>query len=699
MGAYWHHPRWSAGATHGSLTKSAPFWDVLYEYGAEFVYSGNDHTYQRFAPQTPSGQVDQARGLRQFVVGTGGTQHYPLNAPLANTQVQTTGTFGALKLTLHANSYELALPAPGRAHVHRHRDHRLLAAHDRHAEPRDDHRLRAHRPRGLHAGERLVLLQRGRLDVRVQARHRRVAEPAPRRARSPGSRRDRTPSACAPPTPPATSTPTEATRTWTVDTVAPDTTIGSGPSWTHRLHRREHLVRLHRDRLDLRVQARRRRLGELHLAARARGARPGLAHALGARDRPRRQRRPDARPRARGRWTPRPRTPRSPVAPPARWPPPRPASPSPPPRPARRSSASSTTGAWQSLHLAAGAHGARAGRPHLPRARHRHRRKRRRHARPRAPGPSTPSRPTPRSAPGPPARSPPRSATLGFSSDDAQASFQCKLDDGAWESCTSPRALTGLAQGAHTLPRARHRRHGQHRRDRGHAQPGPSTPWRPTPPSPRGRAGRPRPTPRPSRSRRPRPARRFECKLDDGAWQTCTSPRALTGLAQGAHTFRVRATDPAGNVDADRGHAQLDRRHRGARHARSPPGRRAPPPPPRRRSPSRRTTRRPRSSASSTTAPGRPAPRRGRSPGLAQGRPHLPRTRHRPGRQRRRRREAARTWSVDTVAPSTIDRVRALGAHDHELGHARVHLLGDGIELRVPARLRRSGSPAARRTR
>ena len=41
----------------------------------------------------------------------------------------------------------------------------------------------------------------------------------------------------------------------------------------------------------------------------------------------------------------------------------------------------------------------------------------------------------------------------------------------------------------------------------------------------------------------------FECALDDEAYSTCASPQAYSDLSNGSHTFYVRATDAASNVD------------------------------------------------------------------------------------------------------------------------------------------------------
>ena len=104
--AYWHHPRFSSGL-HGSSTSVQAIWQALYDYGAEVVINGHDHNYERFAPQDPNGVADPDRGIRQFVVGTGGMSHYAFpGAPIANSELRNDDTSGVLKLTLHPSSFD-----------------------------------------------------------------------------------------------------------------------------------------------------------------------------------------------------------------------------------------------------------------------------------------------------------------------------------------------------------------------------------------------------------------------------------------------------------------------------------------------------------------------------------------------------------------------------------------------------------------
>jgi hypothetical protein len=103
--AYWHHPRFSSSTKHGSSTRSQALWQALYEHGGEVVIGGHDHIYERFAPQTPEGQADAARGIRQFVVGTGGANHYPIGTPQPNSEIREAGTDGVLKISLQADGY------------------------------------------------------------------------------------------------------------------------------------------------------------------------------------------------------------------------------------------------------------------------------------------------------------------------------------------------------------------------------------------------------------------------------------------------------------------------------------------------------------------------------------------------------------------------------------------------------------------
>jgi hypothetical protein len=72
--AYWHQPSFSAV---GSVTlpegqTALAFWQLLYQYGADLVLNGHDHLYARYRPLDPSGNYDPKKGIREFIVGTGG---------------------------------------------------------------------------------------------------------------------------------------------------------------------------------------------------------------------------------------------------------------------------------------------------------------------------------------------------------------------------------------------------------------------------------------------------------------------------------------------------------------------------------------------------------------------------------------------------------------------------------------------------
>lgn len=112
--AMWHHPRFSSGTSHGSSTTVQALYQALYEYNAEIVLSGHEHNYERFAPQTATGVADAARGIVEFVVGTGGVGHYAFGTPIANSVVRNSTSFGVLRLALSANAWSFQfLPVAG----------------------------------------------------------------------------------------------------------------------------------------------------------------------------------------------------------------------------------------------------------------------------------------------------------------------------------------------------------------------------------------------------------------------------------------------------------------------------------------------------------------------------------------------------------------------------------------------------------
>ncbi len=111
--AIFHHPRWSSGE-HGDDPTVDPFWRALYTAGVDVIVNGHDHDYERFAPQDPAGHADGAQGIRQFVVGTGGTALRDFTHLAPNSEFKAAVDHGVLRLVLHAGSYSWTfLPSKG----------------------------------------------------------------------------------------------------------------------------------------------------------------------------------------------------------------------------------------------------------------------------------------------------------------------------------------------------------------------------------------------------------------------------------------------------------------------------------------------------------------------------------------------------------------------------------------------------------
>src|SRR5213078_2507938 len=150
--------------------------------------------------------------------------------------------------------------------------------------------------------------------------------------------------------------------------------------------------------------------------------------------------------------------------------------------------------------------------------------------------------------PAPPARTTSSSASFSFTATEAGSSFACQLDASAFAPCVSPRSYSGLANGSHTFQvRATD--------PAGNTDPTPASyTWTvdTTPPDTTITAAPPARSTSSSASfsfTATEAGSTFACQLDASAFAACVSPQSYSGLADGSHTFQVRATDPAGNTD------------------------------------------------------------------------------------------------------------------------------------------------------
>jgi acid phosphatase type 7 len=101
---FFHKPLFTSGS-HGNDPTQIHFWHALFQRNAEIVLNGHDHDYERFDPQDPEANF-VARGIREFIIGTGGKSLREVGRPQKHSVVRNGRVHGVLQLTLRRTSYE-----------------------------------------------------------------------------------------------------------------------------------------------------------------------------------------------------------------------------------------------------------------------------------------------------------------------------------------------------------------------------------------------------------------------------------------------------------------------------------------------------------------------------------------------------------------------------------------------------------------
>ena len=140
-------------------------------------------------------------------------------------------------------------------------------------------------------------------------------------------------------------------------------------------------------------------------------------------------------------------------------------------------------------------------------------------------------------------------ATFDFSSNESPSTFHCALDAGAYASCSSPKTYSGLADGSHTF-------YVRARDTATNTDPSAASyTWTIDTTPPTTTIGPTMPAANTQSSSATfdlgssEPGSTFECRLDGALFAACTNPASYAALGDGTHTFDVRATDQAGNLD------------------------------------------------------------------------------------------------------------------------------------------------------
>lgn len=103
--ALWHHPRFSTGY-HGPDKSMDTIWRMMVEYDVDLVLNGHEHNYERFAPMDENGNTNLSDGIRQIIVGTGGSPLRPQYTENLSSIVYNDSTYGVLQLMLDYGTYE-----------------------------------------------------------------------------------------------------------------------------------------------------------------------------------------------------------------------------------------------------------------------------------------------------------------------------------------------------------------------------------------------------------------------------------------------------------------------------------------------------------------------------------------------------------------------------------------------------------------
>jgi calcineurin-like phosphoesterase family protein len=103
--AFWHRPRWSNDLTQGDTPSLTDLYNILYDGGVDVLLQAHAHAYERWLELAPDGGVQPGRGIRNFVLGTGGGDAQSLGPLRPGEEISQENVLGVLRMTLSSEGY------------------------------------------------------------------------------------------------------------------------------------------------------------------------------------------------------------------------------------------------------------------------------------------------------------------------------------------------------------------------------------------------------------------------------------------------------------------------------------------------------------------------------------------------------------------------------------------------------------------